>query len=174
MNGTRTCSIAGCDTPRAAQGYCDTHYRKMRRRGLAVLPKRPLSVRLASHLAEAVGGCLEWTACSTPAGYGNIRNGASVVLAHRVAWELVNGPIPDGISVLHHCDNPPCCNVDHLFLGTHADNSADMISKGRGQGHPYDTVNTYRHGTRRHCRACRKANDTKRRLAISRQASRKS
>ncbi|MGH7024521.1 MAG: HNH endonuclease signature motif containing protein [Caulobacteraceae bacterium] len=51
--------------------------------------------------------------------------------AHRLAWELANGPIPDGLLILHKCDNPVCCNPDHLFLGTAADNHADCAAKGR-------------------------------------------
>jgi hypothetical protein len=55
----------------------------------------------------------------------------SVWKAHRVAWTLANGPIPAGMHVLHTCDNPPCCNPGHLWLGTQADNMADMARKGR-------------------------------------------
>lgn len=68
-------------------------------------------------------------------GYGWLarkRNGKSSYLtAHRYAWILTNGEVPDGLHVLHRCDNPPCCNPAHLFLGTHQDNMADKARKGR-------------------------------------------
>lgn len=54
-------------------------------------------------------------------------------LAHRAAWELANGPIKDGLFVLHKCDNPRCCNSGHLFLGTQSDNAKDMWAKGRAK-----------------------------------------
>lgn len=64
-------------------------------------------------------------------GHGRIRVGARKIIASRVAWELTRGPIPDGLDVLHSCDHGPCCNPAHLFLGTQADNNADMVRKGR-------------------------------------------
>ena len=78
------------------------------------------------------GDCWVWKAGTTNGGYGLICADGKNVRTHRFSWELHNGPIPEGMQVLHHCDNPPCCNPDHLFLGKDADNIADKISKGRG------------------------------------------
>jgi hypothetical protein len=78
------------------------------------------------------GGCWEWRGRRMPKGYGKLNRGTKTVYAHRLAFELRNGPIPDGLYVLHKCDNPPCINPDHLFLGTQADNVRDRDTKGRG------------------------------------------
>src|SRR5262245_31265488 len=69
----------------------------------------------------------------TPRGYGQLRRPGDVAprYVHRHVWELVNGPIPEGMHVLHRCDNPPCFLLAHLFLGTHTDNMRDMVTKGR-------------------------------------------
>ena len=55
-----------------------------------------------------------------------------MILAHRFVWQLINGPIPDGHCVLHKCDTPACVNPEHLFVGTHSDNTRDMIKKVGG------------------------------------------
>ena len=75
--------------------------------------------------------CWLWTACVGSTGYGHIGIAGKTVTAHRVAWTLWRGPIPGGLLVLHSCDVPLCMNPRHLWLGTDADNSADMVAKGR-------------------------------------------
>jgi hypothetical protein len=126
--------------------------------------------------------CLVWTGVRLPRGYGVVKVGGRTLRVHRVAWIERNGPIPpETPHVLHRCDNPPCWAEGHLFLGTHADNMADMSAKGRGrsghghethcpQGHPYDEANTYLDSRNiRHCRTCNRA-DCRRRYALRRGA----
>jgi len=79
-------------------------------------------------------GCIEWLGTKQPNGYGVFRAGRNSLgtdLAHRFIWLATNGPISDNLHVLHHCDNPICCNIEHLFLGTPKDNMLDKKAKGR-------------------------------------------
>jgi len=76
--------------------------------------------------------CIEWTRARSAAGYGQTYRDGRIIYTHRLAWERAHGPIPKGMAVCHHCDNPPCMNVEHLFLGTIGDNNRDMRQKGRG------------------------------------------
>lgn len=75
--------------------------------------------------------CWNWLAGKNRRGYGWFWINYRTWYAHRVAWVLTYGPIPKGLCVLHHCDNPSCCNPYHLFLGTSVDNLADALRKGR-------------------------------------------
>lgn len=91
-----------------------------------------LPARIRAKISVDPEGCWMWTGSVTRyGGYGQVWIDGGVLLIHRLAWELTHGPIPDGLKVLHDCDNPPCCNSEHLFLGTQADNMADMRAKGR-------------------------------------------
>jgi HNH endonuclease len=75
--------------------------------------------------------CWEWQGSGTNCGYGRIRFQGYCYSVHRLSWIANNGPIPDGLHVLHRCDQPPCINPEHLFLGTPKDNTGDCIAKGR-------------------------------------------
>lgn len=97
-----------------------------------------LAERLARHVQRrGDADCWEWSGNRDKFGYGRIdgrREG--IFYAHRAAWVVANGAIPEGLYVLHKCDNPPCCNPAHLWLGTYKENSEDRQRKGRGKQHP--------------------------------------
>lgn len=120
--------------------------------------------------------CWLWTAAKYVDGYGAFRlsNPRRQERAHRVAWQLYRGEIPNGLHVLHRCDVRECVNPFHLYLGTNADNVADRQQRGRGlvgdrnhqrrkthcpSGHPYDEANTHWYKNHRVCRACRRRID---------------
>lgn len=75
--------------------------------------------------------CWEWIGYKDKHGYGVVKFSSKSLRAHRVAWVIANGEIPNGLLICHHCDNRKCCNPDHLFLGTHKDNVQDRDAKGR-------------------------------------------
>lgn len=86
------------------------------------------------HLDKS-GECWMWTRSKYKNGYGHLQVGGKRVMTHRYAYMLWRGKIPEGMLVCHKCDNPPCCNPEHLFLGTHKDNLRDAMAKGRWWAH---------------------------------------
>ncbi len=115
---------------------------KLRIKRMGRYSRGPLKVRFEnSYIPDPNTGCWLWVGTWNQRGYGTVRRGHHGILAHRLSWELHNGPIPKGLCVCHKCDTPACVNHKHLFLGTQKDNFDDCYNKKRHQ-----------HGEK-HCRA---------------------
>lgn len=115
-------------------------------------------------------GCLEWTCSVNSKGRARFYFDGRTRMASRVVWEMERHPIPEGLWVLHKCDNPKCVDIDHLFLGTPRDNVLDMFAKGRKskeqrknqnsgvthckRGHPLSGDNLVGCGVPRSCKEC--------------------
>lgn len=129
MPVTKTCCYCG-------EEFKCAPYVAKKRKGCGCWQKMNLHERVRFHVDASAGpdACWPWTAGKANGGYGAIRYNGSIYRAHRIAWTIANGAIPQGMLVLHKCDNPPCCNPAHLFIGTHKDNSQDMARKGRTRG----------------------------------------
>jgi hypothetical protein len=132
----KICIVEGCDRNCHARGLCKKHYSRFLNgvdphtpRRLERSPEDRLKAKLDPQ--DPVTGCIEWTGTRTN-GYGQISRDGKTIGAHCLAYELKHGPIPKGLCVCHHCDNPACCNGAHLYLGTKGDNNADRDAKGRG------------------------------------------
>lgn len=94
------------------------------------------------NVRREASGCWVWLRARNKQGYGLVRFNKVTIGAHRLAYQLTCGDIPAGLFVCHRCDNPPCCNPDHLFLGTTTDNQRDCVNKGRHklQKRPQDSA----------------------------------
>lgn len=119
------------------QRYSKATYCSHRCVGLAISARRWTQTPEQRYWSKIEQGapddCWPWKGTRGKQGYGSIYwDGKCGQKAHRVGWELAFGPIPEGLGVLHTCDNPPCQNPAHFFLGTRADNNADKVKKGRG------------------------------------------
>ena len=163
MYANRICSVANCDAPFYCRGFCTKHYQRVTRLGRLGL--RDTAERLAAKSVIRESGCIEWKGAHVPSGHGRIFHEGRVQYAHRVAWQLQRGPIPDEMVIDHLCCNPPCVNVEHLRVTTHKINSLagtsppakNAVKTHCLRGHAFDTANTWidRHGYRA-CRACAK------------------
>lgn len=125
------CKVAGCPNPFYGKGYCRKHYTRLSR---GTKPDRvaqhdkPLRDRLEEKISIVPeSGCWIWNGSINNKGYGQL-NGK---YAHRVSYELVKGPIPEGMYLLHSCDVPCCVNPAHLRPGTQKDNMRDAAERGR-------------------------------------------
>lgn len=135
-----TCSVEGCDKPAKARHWCGMHWARWKRNGdpgeaaeRCSRPEDSLAERIARRgWTVTASGCHEWNGMRTRGGYGVITApGGDVEYLHRIMYRQHHGEIPDGYSVCHSCDNPPCSNVAHLFLGAHVDNMRDAVGKRR-------------------------------------------
>jgi DNA-binding transcriptional regulator YiaG len=139
------CAVDSCEGKHYGRGWCKYHYQRSYLSG--ALEERPRSmVQRGASMDERLrssgwnvtsSGCWEWSGSRNHAGYGQIAGGRTAagkprpLLAHRAAYSIWVGEIPDGLVVRHKCDNPPCINPDHLEVGTLADNSRDAVKRMR-------------------------------------------
>ena len=187
--GKRTCSEVGCDRAAISRGMCDRDYRRARKRGECTEPlRRPsLEERFWAKVNRSGGPheCWTWTASLSTGGYGQINIDRRPVPAHRVAYELLKGAIPDGLDIDHlchtrdtscrldrECPHRRCCNPSHLEIVTRGENNhrgrspvvAQALETHCVNGHEWTPANTRirREGTRV-CRACHRDRESARR-----------
>ncbi len=140
------CSVDGCEKTAHARGWCYAHYQAWKRKGDPLVRRKVKYVRGDAialfwervnkdgpipAVCPELGPCWLWTGPKTVMHYGCIRVRKKTRYAHVVSWFLATGEWPGALDTLHRCDNPPCVNPSHLFLGTHADNMTDMVVKKR-------------------------------------------
>jgi len=120
---------------------------QQRNKGWDNIIQKPLAERWWLNVGcPDVNGCWPWLGAKNHYGYGKIRNHYKMVGAHRIAYELLIGEIPNGCHVLHHCDNRVCVNPSHLFLGNQSENNKDMFAKGRNRNQYSNNTMPIRNG----------------------------
>jgi len=124
-----------CPSKSIGRKLCRPHYNQMKKDGrLHEFPILGPSDVTGARYIKKESGCWEWTGTRNGYGYGIfLLPGEVPIRAHRYFYEQSNGPIPDGLVVMHTCDNPPCVNPDHLRVGTKGDNNRDRFQKKRGK-----------------------------------------
>ena len=130
------CIVENCDREASKLGMCNMHYLRVRKYGNPFGGSKvqaPIEERFWKFIVKKES-CWSWIG-NKANGYGRISTGKKsegYTLAHRLSWEIHNKQkIPDGMFVMHKCDNPECCNPKHLMIGTPKENTQDMIAKGR-------------------------------------------
>jgi hypothetical protein len=124
----RTCTVNGCDKKHEARGYCKMHLRRVQRHGDPAGGRRKYKTPEESFIARRCedGACLVWGGHLDDDGYGLLWIGKGY-LAHRYAWERVNGPIPEGMLIDHRCHNHACVRIEHLRLATRKQNAENVL-----------------------------------------------
>lgn len=147
----RVCSVDGClhNQSPGRRGWCEAHYKRWYRYGdvhvsRAVSNDMSVEQRLRYHgWTVTASGCWEWNGGLSSKGYGGLWYKGVNYKTHRLAYETWVGPIPEGLHILHSCDNPPCINPEHLRPGTNDENVQDKMNRDR---HGYGRMQGSRHG----------------------------